>query len=35
MICDDITDFATTPPPMRAVMGLDLGTHTIGAGAAV
>lgn len=30
MITDDIHDFAAALPPMRAVMGLDLGDKTIG-----
>lgn len=30
MICEEIGDFAGTLPPMRAVMGLDLGVKTIG-----
>ncbi|WP_299921277.1 Holliday junction resolvase RuvX [uncultured Pelagimonas sp.] len=30
MIYEDITEFATALPPMRAVAGLDLGTKTIG-----
>jgi len=30
MICDDIADFAAALPPMRAIMGLDLGDKTIG-----
>ncbi|MCK0150888.1 Holliday junction resolvase RuvX [Marivita sp. S6314] len=30
MIYDDISDFHTALPPMRAVAGLDLGTKTIG-----
>ena len=30
MICDEITAFHAALPPMQAVMGLDLGTHTIG-----
>ena len=30
MICKDIADFAAALPPMRSVMGLDLGTETIG-----
>ncbi|MDF1668722.1 MAG: Holliday junction resolvase RuvX [Roseovarius sp.] len=30
MICDDIADFAVALPPMRAIMGLDLGDKTIG-----
>jgi putative Holliday junction resolvase len=30
MIHDDITEFASALPPMRAIAGLDLGTKTIG-----
>ncbi|WP_425074503.1 Holliday junction resolvase RuvX [Sagittula sp. S175] len=30
MIHDDIADFAAALPPMTALMGLDLGTKTIG-----
>ncbi len=30
MICDDIAGFAAALPPMRAIMGLDLGDKTIG-----
>ncbi len=30
MIYEDITEFATALPPMRAIAGLDLGTKTIG-----
>lgn len=30
MIHDDITDFAAALPPVGALMGLDLGTKTIG-----
>ncbi|HHB81765.1 MAG TPA: Holliday junction resolvase RuvX, partial [Aliiroseovarius sp.] len=30
MIVEDIESFAQTLPPMRALMGLDLGTRTIG-----
>ena len=30
MICEDIGDFAARLPAMGAVMGLDLGTRTIG-----
>ncbi|MGH1412226.1 MAG: Holliday junction resolvase RuvX [Pelagimonas sp.] len=30
MIHEDITEFAATLPPMRAIAGLDLGTKTIG-----
>ena len=30
MIFEDITEFATALPPMRAIAGLDLGTKTIG-----
>ncbi len=30
MILDDITEFATAVPPMRALIGLDLGEKTIG-----
>ena len=30
MIVEDIVDFAGTVPPMRALVGLDLGTKTIG-----
>lgn len=30
MITEDISDFATAIPPMRAIAGLDLGTVTIG-----
>lgn len=30
MICEDFSDFAAALPPMRALMGLDLGTKTIG-----
>ncbi|SEL32488.1 Holliday junction resolvase RuvX [Roseovarius nanhaiticus] len=30
MIHEDITDFAAALPPMRALMGLDLGDKTIG-----
>ncbi|UXX83114.1 Holliday junction resolvase RuvX [Roseovarius pelagicus] len=30
MICEDITNFAAAVPPMRAVIGLDLGDKTIG-----
>lgn len=30
MIQDDIADFAAALPPMTALMGLDLGTKTIG-----
>lgn len=30
MICDTIEDFSAALPPMRAVMGLDLGERTIG-----
>ncbi|MEQ5870407.1 Holliday junction resolvase RuvX [Sagittula sp. NFXS13] len=30
MIHDEITEFATALPPMGALMGLDLGTKTIG-----
>lgn len=29
-IFDDVTDFAANLPAMRAIMGLDLGTKTIG-----
>lgn len=29
-IFDDVTDFAASLPAMRAIMGLDLGTKTIG-----
>ncbi|MHA1127741.1 MAG: Holliday junction resolvase RuvX [Alphaproteobacteria bacterium] len=29
-VFDDVTDFAANLPAMRAVMGLDLGTKTIG-----
>ena len=30
MICDDFLDFAGSCPPMRALVGLDLGDKTIG-----
>ncbi|SFP23975.1 Holliday junction resolvase RuvX [Tranquillimonas alkanivorans] len=30
MICEDFSGFAAALPPMRALMGLDLGTKTIG-----
>jgi putative Holliday junction resolvase len=30
LILDDITDFAAALPPMRALIGLDLGEKTIG-----
>jgi len=30
MICEDIADFATALPPGQPIMGLDLGTKTIG-----
>lgn len=30
MICDRIEDFAAALPPMRAILGLDLGTETLG-----
>lgn len=30
MICDDIEGFAAAIPPGRGIMGLDLGTRTIG-----
>ncbi len=30
MICERIEDFAAACPPMSALMGLDLGTRTIG-----
>lgn len=30
MICDDIAEFASTLPPMQALVGLDLGDKTIG-----
>lgn len=30
MICDDFNDFAAACPPMRALVGLDLGEKTIG-----
>lgn len=30
MICEDIADFVTALPPGRPIMGLDLGTKTIG-----
>lgn len=30
MICEDFSDFAAALAPMRALMGLDLGTKTIG-----
>ncbi|WP_424986417.1 Holliday junction resolvase RuvX [Microbulbifer sp. S227A] len=30
MICDDFGDFAAACPPMRALIGLDLGDKTIG-----
>lgn len=30
MICGEISDFVEALPPMRSVMGLDLGTKTIG-----
>ncbi|PYG27533.1 Holliday junction resolvase RuvX [Pelagimonas varians] len=30
MIHDDVTEFASALPPMRAIAGLDLGTKTIG-----
>ena len=30
MICDPFEDFAATLPPMGALIGLDLGTKTIG-----
>ncbi|MDU9007055.1 Holliday junction resolvase RuvX [Sedimentitalea todarodis] len=30
MICDDFNDFAAACPPMRALLGLDLGEKTIG-----
>jgi len=30
MIYDDITEYATALPPFRALIGLDLGTKTIG-----
>ncbi len=30
MICPGIEDFATALPPMRGLLGLDLGTKTIG-----
>jgi putative Holliday junction resolvase len=30
MICDDFNDFAAACPPMRALVGLDLGDKTIG-----
>ena len=30
MICDAIEDFAPVLPPMRPLLGLDLGTKTIG-----
>ena len=30
MIFDDIADFAAALPPMRALIGLDLGEKTIG-----
>ena len=33
MICDTVESFAAALPPMRAVMGLDLGTETIGVAA--
>lgn len=30
MICEDITAFAATLPPFRAILGLDLGDKTVG-----
>jgi len=30
MICEDIADFVTALPPGQPIMGLDLGTKTIG-----
>ena len=30
MICEDISEFAAALPPMRALIGLDLGEKTIG-----
>ncbi len=30
MICADLEEFATALPPMRGLIGLDLGTKTIG-----
>ena len=30
MICDDIESFAATVPPLQPLIGLDLGTKTIG-----
>jgi putative Holliday junction resolvase len=33
MICDTIESFAAALPPLRGVMGLDLGTETIGVAA--
>ncbi len=30
MICDDFADFVSACPPMRALVGLDLGDKTIG-----
>ncbi|MGB0411294.1 MAG: Holliday junction resolvase RuvX [Pikeienuella sp.] len=33
MITDDITELATALPPYRALLGLDLGTKTIGVAA--